>query len=488
MNTPELTACDKAMLDGREGPATQMAMRILVRMMPVFGAHRLMNVSAAHIDSSVYMGPATMEYAERLAELGARVRVPSTLNVAGVDEHGWSEWSVPAGVADGAIRQMRAYEKMGCIQTWTCAPYQTEHRPTFGQQIAAGESNAICFYNSVIGARTARYPDLLDICAAITGRVPAAGLHLDEGRHGTVRVDLVDVPRSVQEADAFWPVLGILLGNVAADDVPVVTGIEVEPTDDNQKAVCAGAASSGAVALYHMVGITPEAPDESAAFGGRPAPKVIKVGMDDLRRVWRSMSAARPEGGGSGVIPAGSSGTVSARNSEGPSEPSSAGASQSPGGSDGAIGSGDGATEGGVPAPAAAPAEGPGALDMVLLGSPHFSLEEFRRLAELVEGRTRHERVQFLITCSRSVRMLAEYGGFMAPIEAFGAKITVDTCPLTSPMLNESVGTIMTNSAKYSYYSPGLLGTGVVYGSLADCVESAVRGTVVRDETMWEVA
>ncbi|PIQ63079.1 MAG: hypothetical protein COV99_04450, partial [Bacteroidetes bacterium CG12_big_fil_rev_8_21_14_0_65_60_17] len=184
MDNIELTASDQAMLDGQEGPATQMAMRILVRMLPVFGAQRLMDVSAAHIDSSVYMGPATMEYAERLAELGARVRVPSTLNVAGVDEHGWSEWSVPADVADGAIRQMRAYEKMGCIQTWTCAPYQTEHRPTFGQQIAAGESNAICFFNSVIGARTARYPDLLDICAAITGRVPAAGLHLDEGRHG----------------------------------------------------------------------------------------------------------------------------------------------------------------------------------------------------------------------------------------------------------------------------------------------------------------
>jgi len=455
MKTPELTACDEAMLDGREGPATQMAMRILVRMMPVFGARRLMNVSAAHIDSSVYMGPATMEYAERLAELGARVRVPSTLNVAGVDEHGWSEWSVPAGVADGAIRQMRAYEKMGCIQTWTCAPYQTEHRPKFGQQIAAGESNAICFFNSVIGARTARYPDLLDICAAITGRVPAAGLHLDEGRHGTVRVDLIDVPRSVQAADSFWPVLGILLGNVAADDVPVVTGIEVQPSDDNQKAVCAGAASSGAVALYHMVGITPEAPDEAAAFGGRPAPRILRVGMDDLRRVWRSMSAARPAGGGSGVVPAGSSGTVT-------EQPSAA------------------------KGPLAA--DGPGALDMVLLGSPHFSLDEFRRLAALVEGRRRNERVQFLVTCSRSVRMLAEYGGFMAPIEAFGAKITVDTCPLTSPMLNEAISTIMTNSAKYSYYSPGLLGTGVVYGSLEDCVESAVKGTVVRDETLWEVA
>ncbi|MEQ9104956.1 MAG: aconitase X catalytic domain-containing protein [Rhodothermales bacterium] len=462
MNNLDLTPHDQAMLAGEEGPAVEMAMRILVRMMPVFGATRLMDVSAAHIDSSVYMGPATMEYAERLAELGARVRVPSTLNVAGVDEHGWSDWSVPSGVADGAIRQMRAYEKMGCIQTWTCAPYQTEHRPVFGQQIAAGESNAICFFNSVIGARTARYPDLLDICAAITGRVPAAGLHLDSGRHGTLRVDLVGVPQRVQESDAFWPVLGILLGKLSGDGVPVVTGIEVKPSDDDQKAVCAGAASSGAVALYHMVGITPEAPTEEAAFGGRPAPKVVTAGMEEMRAVWRAMSASRPDDGGNGVIPAGSSGAIEPLRTA----PGSQG--------DGAAGS--------------VPAEGPGALDMVLLGSPHFSFDEFRRLAKLVEGRKRNPDVQFLITCSRSVRMLVEHGGLLEPIASFGARITVDTCPLTSPMLSKRIGTIMTNSAKYSYYSPGLLGTGVVYGSLEDCVESAVSGRVVRDESLWVAA
>ncbi|NNF04508.1 MAG: DUF521 domain-containing protein, partial [Rhodothermales bacterium] len=183
--TPRLTEYDRALLAGEHGPAAQMAMSILARMLPVSGADRLMDISAAHIDSTVYMGIATMEYAERLAELGAKVRVPSTLNVSGVDEHGWEEWDVPEDVAHRAMRQMEAYRKMGCIQTWTCAPYQTEHRPKFGQQVAAGESNAICFFNSVIGARTERYPDLLDICCAITGRVPAAGLHLDEGRRGT---------------------------------------------------------------------------------------------------------------------------------------------------------------------------------------------------------------------------------------------------------------------------------------------------------------
>jgi predicted aconitase len=116
------------------------------------------------------------------------------LNVSGLDEHGWQEWPVPLEWAQNARRQMVAYQGMGCIPTWTCAPYQTDVRPHFGQQIAWGESNAIVFANSVLGARTERYPDLLDICCAITGRVPAAGLHLSQNRLGEILIRLVGVP------------------------------------------------------------------------------------------------------------------------------------------------------------------------------------------------------------------------------------------------------------------------------------------------------
>lgn len=420
MNT-QLSEFDKALLAGEEGPAAQMAMRILNRMLPVFGVERFMDVEAAHIDSTVYMGVATMEYAERLADLGAKVRVPSTLNVSGVDEHGWGEWEVPAEVAANATRQMRAYEAMGCIPTWTCAPYQTEHAPTFGQQIAAGESNVIGYYNSVIGARTERYPDLLDICAAITGRVPAAGLHLDEGRKGTVLLRLRGVSRALQEDDAFYPVLGHLIGRMAPDGIPVVEGMDVQPTNDQLKAVCAGGASSGAIALFHMVGVTPEAPTTSAAFQGSEPPRIIEVGMDELRTSYRDLSTAEGE-----------------------------------------------------------------KLDMVVLGSPHFSIDEFKALAPLVKGRRKADGVDFLITCSRAVRMIAGHVGLLEPIEAFGATITVDTCPLTSPMLPDRIKNLMTNSAKYAYYSPGLLGVDVVYGRLTDCVESAVKGRVMREEGAWK--
>src|SRR4026208_1137951 len=173
--TLQLTDKDHEMLRGDHGPATKMAMSILVRMAEVANAEELIDITGAHIDSTVYIGDAGLEFAERLASLGAKVAVPTTLNVSGLDEHHWQEWSVPPDWAPPAARQRAAHPRLGTIPTWTCAPYQTEMRPTFGQQIAWGESNAIVFANSVIGARTERYPDLLDICAAITRRVPAGG-------------------------------------------------------------------------------------------------------------------------------------------------------------------------------------------------------------------------------------------------------------------------------------------------------------------------
>ena len=126
------------------------------------------------------------------------------------------------------------------------------------------------------------------------------------------------------------------------------------------------------------------------------------------------------------------------------------------------------------------------ALELVVLGSPHFSLGEFQLLAPLVEGRRRDPGVRFNVTCGRGVRAIAESQGVLGPIEAFGAEITVDTCILTTPMLGDDVRTLMTNSAKFAYYTPGLLGKTVAFGSLADCVESAVEGRVVRSTSPWD--
>ena len=419
----ELSDRDRAMLDGDRGPAARLAMSILVRMAPVYGAASLLDIVSAHIDSTLYLGDATLEFAERLASLDARVAVPTSLNVSGVDECGWKNWAVPPEWAAKAARQMLAYERMGAVPTWTCAPYQTPMRPSFGQQIAWGESNAIAFANSVIGARTERYPDLLDICCAIAGRAPAAGLHLTPNRAGQLLVRLVDVPEALQRSDQFFAVLGHLVGKHAGDRVPVVDGVVTHPPEDQLKAFAAAVASSGRVGLFHMVGITPEAPDVGAAFQGRAPEASIDVSVADLR-------AARGE-------------LTTADGDE---------------------------------------------LDMVILGSPHFSVEEFRQLAPLVSGKRTHPRVRFLVTSSRLMRQLADEAGVLAPLLEFGAEITLDTCILTSPMLPPEIKTLMTNSAKYAYYAPSLLQTRVTFGSLADCVRSAIDGRVVRDDSLWQSA
>jgi predicted aconitase len=417
-----LSDYDRACLSGARGPAPRMAMSIIVRMAEIQGAPQLLEISQAHIDSTIYMGEAGLEFAERLAGFGAKVAVPTSLNVSGLDECHWREWPVPEDWAAKAQRQMIAYHGMGCVPTWTCAPYQTSMAPKFGQQIAWGESNAIVFANSVIGARTERYPDLLDICAAITARVPALGLHLTENRAGQLLIRLQDIPRAIQQDDTFYSVLGLLLGRLAGQRIPVIEGIEVTPAEDQLKQLGAAAASSGAVALFHIVGVTPEAPTLEAAFQGRPPLEEHTIGMPQLRATRRELTTA------------------------------------------------------------------PGArLDMVVLGSPHFSIAEFRQLAPLVEGKHRHPDVQFLVTTSRIMRDLAQQSGVLAPIEAFGARLTVDTCVLATPMLPKTIQVLMTNSGKYAHYAPGLLSTKMVFGSLQDCVDSATEGRVVRDESLWEM-
>jgi hypothetical protein len=301
-------------------------------------------------------------------------------------------------------------------------------RPVFGQQIAWGESNAICFANSVIGARTERYPDLLDICCAITGRVPAVGLHITENRAGQLLLRLPQVPVALQQDDQFFAVLGHLVGKLAEEHIPVIDGIVVSPSEDQLKAFAAAAASSGRVALFHMVGVTPEAPTLEAAFQGEPGRRSgeargLDITVEDLRAARRELTTA------------------------------------------------DGRE-----------------LDMVILGSPHFSLAEFGLLAPLVAGQHAHPRVKFLITSSRLMKERALETGILEPILSFGAQITLDTCILASPMLPPEIKTLMTNSAKYAYYAPSLLNTRVTFGSLADCVHSAIEGRVVRDDALWRSA
>lgn len=290
----ELTESDRSFLRGERGEAAALAMRIVVEMAGVSGAGRLIDVASAHVDGCLYHGIAGLEFAERLVAGGARVAVPTTLNVGALDLLHPDRFRGDPGMAANGRRQMDAYVSMGCRPTWTCAPYQLPERPAFGQHVAWAESNAIVFCNSVLGARTDRYGDFIDICAALTGRVPFAGLHRDEARRAGLVVTLEGISKRLLASDALYPVLGYLLGREAGSEVAAIVGLPDDTSEDRMKALGAAAASSGSVAMIHAVGITPEAPTLEAATGGEEV-RELRVTTARLRASRDELSTDAPE-------------------------------------------------------------------------------------------------------------------------------------------------------------------------------------------------
>jgi len=423
----KLSRRDKQLVDGQHGEAAQMAMRILVRMAEVQGAIQMMDVSQAHIDGCGLLSDTGLEFAETLAAKGGKVSIPTTLNMGPLDLQNWKRFRIDEAFAAKAIRQAKAYTDMGCIPTWTCAPYQSYLTPRFGQQIAWGESNAICYANSVLGARTNRYGDYIDICAALTGRVPRCGLHLRENRKGQILLRLVDIDPAVMKDNAFYAVLGHLMGSLVEDRIPVIEGLPADSTSDQLKALCAAAASSGAVALFHAVGVTPEANTPEEAFQGEKPEQIVDVSISDLQESRFDLSTAE-----------------------------------------------EGAK-----------------LDLVVLGCPHFSFDEFRGLARYVVEMTRrgerlHPDVRFVVTSSQTSYGLLRRSDFLDVLSDFGVEITLDTCVFHTPMVSPGTKVIMTNSGKCAYYAPGELDVQVAFGSMAECVESAIKGCVCRKEALWK--
>lgn len=278
-----LTEEDRARLAGEGGAAVATAMGLVIAAGRAMGADSLLDITGAHIDSCLYHGLASLDFAERLVDDGASVVVPTTLNVSSLDLIHPELYRGDQETADRARALMDAYVAMGCRPTWTCAPYQLEDRPSLGEQIAWGESNAIVFANSVLGARTNRYGDFLDICCAVTGRAPATGLHTDEGRRATLRVD-VDVPDSWLADDLLYVAVGHLLGQEAGNQVAVLCGLDARADEDRLKALGAAAASSGAVGMVHVEGVTPEAPTATDACQGSTPVREVTIDADAVRQ------------------------------------------------------------------------------------------------------------------------------------------------------------------------------------------------------------
>ena len=257
LTTLELTPTDRAMLEGADGIAVAQAMRIICAMAAQQGALSLIDVTQGHIDGCIYAGPANLTFAQKMADMGAKVRIPTTMNAISIDRANWQRQGVPASFGNPASQLADAYVGMGCQPTFTCSPYLLETAPRAGEAIAWAESNAVIFANTVPGARTAKHPDFLDLCIALTGRAPNAGVYLDLHRKASRVID-VELPENID--DAFWPLIGYLAGHASPDRIPLLRGLaSAGPSRDDLKALCAAFGTTSAASMLHIEGITPEA-------------------------------------------------------------------------------------------------------------------------------------------------------------------------------------------------------------------------------------
>jgi predicted aconitase/predicted aconitase with swiveling domain len=286
-----LTEHDRALLDGRHGKAAQMAMQIVLRMAELQGAEHLVDVTQAHIDGCIYTGPASLRFAEQLVQWGAKVRVPTTLNSISVDQRRWRELGIDPALGEPASALGDAYMAMGAQLSFTCAPYLLDTAPKAGEQIVWAESNAVVYANSVLAARTLKYPDYLDICIALTGRAPLIGCHLDAQRKARLQIEL---PALGELDDAFYPLLGYHIGALSGSRVPLVLGLEQrKPSLDDLKAFGAAFATTSAAPLFHIAGVTPEAIDPAQVLDADTAIAVEKIRLKDLLSSWRELNSAR---------------------------------------------------------------------------------------------------------------------------------------------------------------------------------------------------
>eukprot|EP00927_Polykrikos_kofoidii_P014055 TRINITY_DN16128_c0_g2_i1.p1 TRINITY_DN16128_c0_g2~~TRINITY_DN16128_c0_g2_i1.p1 ORF type:complete len:705 (-),score=90.26 TRINITY_DN16128_c0_g2_i1:449-2491(-) len=463
----ELTLTDeeKDILQGHRGEAARIAMLTIVEVAVLSGARRLLPITQAHIDGVTYIGPGGLRFAQALANLGGKVAVPTTLNSSSADRRRWRDLGVPSSLGEAACSVGDAYLQLGCTHSFTCAPYLLDGVPARGEDVAWGESNAVVFANSVLGARTQKYADYLDICAALVGRVPEAGPHLNINRRPGIVLDatsLIERFRSVicndgidVGIDALYPALGYLCGNLSDGQVPLILGFEnvaSSVTTDDLKAFSAAFGTTGSAALFHMAGVTPEAKDvgafrASCQLDTDSRLKRVKVSVDDLVAAFVALDS----GGG---------GKEHGQKENG----------------------GDGSE-----------------IDLVALGNPHLSLTECERLARLCcngdsqdgsspRKKEKHPNVRIVATLGRFVHAEAMKLGYVSALERFGVQFVNDTCwcMLTEPIIpTDPSAKILTNSGKYAHYAPALVGRRTRFASMAGCVDAAQTGRVRASLPSW---
>jgi predicted aconitase len=427
---------EQAMLAGDLGSGVQKAMEILTALGTIYAADDLVPVTSVQVAGVSYknLGEAGLEFLVEWAAQGARVRVPTTLNPAGLDLERWGELGFDAEFAERQGRVIQAFATMGIQATCTCTPYFVGNLPARGDHIAWAESSAVSFANSVLGARTNREGGPSALAAAITGRTPRYGLHLLDNR----RAQLVVEVRCPLRSSADFGALGAMVGRIARNRVPhfrvsssefgvssleaSASGTELQSpifnlqspvsklqtTIDLLKGLGAAMAATGAVALYHIEGVTPEA-DEPDIIGPDAEIFVVK----SLNEGYAALNSV-----------------------------------------------------------------GDDRIDLVWIGCPHASINELTRVVELLAGR--QVQAALWVTMAREVRAEAEGVGLVGAVEELGGRVVADTCLVVAPVKELGFRHMATPSGKGAYYAPSHSGLAVNYGPLEACIEAAVSGK-------WEI-
>jgi len=280
-----LTKEEEKILDGEKGEVLERMFRLLVRLGDIYGADKMIPVGSVQVAGVSYksIGDPGTEFLEDMASKGAKVKVLTYLNPAGMDLENWEDFGFPKDFAKNQLRIMNAFKKMGIVVTSTCTPYLAGNLPRFREHIAWSESSAVSFSNSVIGARTNREGGPSALAAALCGVTPNYGLHLWENRQPNIKIrvdaDLV--------FNSDFGALGYYVGKQVKNKIPYFIGIKNADTDQ-LKALGAAMAASGAVALYHVDGLTPE-----ADLVEKKDLETISVGRKEIRETYEKLSSGK---------------------------------------------------------------------------------------------------------------------------------------------------------------------------------------------------
>ncbi|HWM36417.1 MAG TPA: aconitase X catalytic domain-containing protein [Streptomyces sp.] len=417
-----LTDSDKAMLDGAEGPAVAAAMDLLVRYGRALDAERLCDVRNV---AGTMTQPSPVK--AQLVREGGWDRAYSLINLDADDTLEIPDMRVPTcqlqqsfgpdsvGIAPYPKEMVELqsdaesfYGRKGVNILATCTPYQVGNIPVRGEHVAWMESSAVVYANSVLGARTNCEGGASTGAASLTGRIPCWGNHHRENRYGTHLIEA----RTTVDGPLEWGMLGYFAGGLVQEERPVVTGELKQPDLLDLKHFGAAAASSGGVEIYHLPGITPEAPTTQEAFGGAAPPQAVPYGERERREIYEDL------------------------NSQGDCDD----------------------------------------VDFVLLGCPHASLDQVRETARLLQGKRLHSGTQLWLMVPRALRTTADRNGWTEVIERAGARVLTDSCPAMSRSAPPGTKVFATDSAKQAHYLPAILGIEAWFGTLQDCIDAAVTG------------